>query len=222
LSNSIPESILGQGLAYRLSKNYNDIPAYISLFFNDIQRNKLYKPEFYEKAITKKAESYKLDLLENCYSEDIVTTLQEVDIRTYLVDDILTKVDRASMSNSIEVRVPLLDHELAELTFQMPVDLKLNRGSSKYILKEVMKNYLPRSVLEHKKQGFGVPLDSWFRSDLKDYSVSRLLSSDSQLYDFLDMKYVEKIFNNHFMGMRDSSPKIWMLLFMDEWLSQNA
>jgi asparagine synthase (glutamine-hydrolysing) len=105
-----------------LSKNYNDIPAYISLFFNDIQRNKLYKPEFYEKAITKKAESYKLDLLENCYSEDIVTTLQEVDIRTYLVDDILTKVDRASMSNSIEVRVPLLDHELAELTFQMPVE----------------------------------------------------------------------------------------------------
>lgn len=220
--NIMPEGILGEGLAFRLSKPSNQIPAYISLYFNENQRENLYKRDIYDVLRKDMAEKYKLSLIQKSNTSDIVTSLQELDIHTYLVDDILTKVDRASMSNSLEVRVPFLDHKLAELSFRMPVDMKLHKKSSKHILKETMRKYLPRSTLEHRKQGFGVPLDSWFKSDLKDYATSCLLSSNSKLYDYVELEYVRKVLDNHFLGMRDFSAKIWSLLFLDEWLLQNG
>jgi len=222
VGNIMPEGMLGEGFAFRLSKPSNQIPAYISLYFNENQRENLYKRDIYDVLRKDMAEKHKLSLIQKSNTSDIVTSLQELDIQTYLVDDILTKVDRASMSNSLEVRVPFLDHKLAELSFRMPVDMKLHKKSSKHILKETMRKYLPRTTLEHRKQGFGVPLDSWFKSDLKDYATSRLLSSNSKLYDYVELEYVRKVMDNHFLGMRDFSAKIWSLLFLDEWLLQNG
>src|SRR5437016_13188529 len=105
-----------------------------------------------------------------------------MDIKTYLVDDILVKVDRASMANSLEVRCPLLDHRLMELIAQIPSGLKLHHGQGKYIFKKALAPVLPQSILQRRKLGFAVPLAAWFRTDLKDFTYDAVLSrQDSYL-----------------------------------------
>ena len=138
-----------------------------------------------------------------------------------MVDDILTKVDRSSMMNSLEVRVPFLDHKFAELTFKIPSNLKLNGNDKKYILKKSMSKYLPGNILNHPKQGFGVPLSLWFKNDLKEYINDTLLSQDPLLSNYLDKHYVRQIIEDNRKGRRDFSSKIWSLLFFEEWLKQN-
>lgn len=94
--------------------------------------------------------------------------MQELHVKTYLVDDILTKVYRASMMNSLETRVPMLDHEFAELSFRIPSDLKLKVNNKKHILKKALGSFLSDEVINHRKQGFGIPLSCWSKDDLKD------------------------------------------------------
>jgi len=139
-------------------------------------------------------------------------------MQRYMVDDVLTKVDRASMLNSLEVRVPILDHEFAELSATIPSGLKMNGSSKKYIFKQSMAQYLPDSILSHKKQGFTVPMKSWFKEDLKEYVNDRLILTKGPLYDYLRPEYVTKVIKDHNSGMRDFNNKIWSLLFLDEWL----
>ncbi len=165
------------------------------------------------------SEQLKLDLLDHM-DGDFLSKMQKLDMKTYLVDDILTKVDRASMLNSLEARVPLLDHKLAELSFKIPSELKLKGNIKKYILKETVKNILPPEILSHKKQGFSVPLNSWFKGDLKDYANDVLLNS-RHLNGFIQKGKVEQLLKNNQKGIRDYSDKIWSLVFLDEWLKQN-
>jgi len=110
------------------------------------------------------AENEKLLLLKNSTS-DFLSRMQELHVKTYLVDDILTKVDRASMMNSLETRVPMLDHKFAELSFRIPSDLKLRGNNKKYILKKALGSFLPDEVINHRKQGFAIPLSYWFKDD---------------------------------------------------------
>jgi asparagine synthase (glutamine-hydrolysing) len=140
-----------------------------------------------------------------------------------MVDDVLTKVDRASMLNSLEVRVPLLDHKFAELTFKIPSGLKLKEGKQKYIFKQSMSPYLPDNILNHPKQGFGVPISMWFRDNLKIYVNDIFNSNDALLYNYLDRKFVQRaISNNEKVKPRwDLSEKVWSLLVFNEWLKQN-
>ncbi len=222
LNKLIPESLVGQGLSYRLTKDPRILPAFVQLYYNQSQRRNLYREELFSKINTDIAENYKLKLLMSSTSKDILSKMQELDIKTYLVDDILTKVDRASMSNSLEVRVPFLDHKIVEHAATIPINLKYKNKNKKYILKETMKNYLPEKVLNHPKQGFAMPLDAWFKDDLKEFIYSKLILNDSKLYKYLDKDFVNKNLQTHFLGMRDYSQKIWMLLFLDEWLNQNT
>jgi asparagine synthase (glutamine-hydrolysing) len=114
-----------------------------------------------------------------------------------------------------------LDHKFAELTFKIPSELKLKGFEKKYIFKKALEPYLPYEVLKHKKQGFGVPLEIWFKSELKDYMYSVLSNRNSTLYDYLNFSYVQEILNQHIKGVKDYSVKIWSILFFDEWLKQN-
>jgi len=164
------------------------------------------------------AEDEREERLRMSVGRDIVSRAQELDLRFYMPDDILTKVDRVSMANSLEVRVPFLDHKLAELTFRMPVRLKLNHRGHKLILKRIMRRHLPKDVLGHRKQGFALPLETWFRKDLKVYTADRLLSGSSPLSTFVDMDFVKNIVSEHIVGKRKMSGKIWSLLFLDAWL----
>lgn len=218
LNKLIPDHMFGKGLTYYLSKDKNNIGAYFSLW-KDYERRKIFQHDIKEKLQGNYAEKTKLSLLASMKG-DFISKMQQLDMQTFMVDDILTKVDRASMMNSLEARVPILDHKLAELSFRIPSEFKIKGNIKKHILKESFKNILPAEILSHKKQGFAVPLSIWFKDDLKNYSYETLLNS-KHLYNLLEKKYVTNLLNNHQKGVRDFSEKIWSLLFLEEWLKQN-
>ena len=126
------------------------------------------------------------------------------------------------MMNSLETRVPLLDHKFAELSFRIPSDLKLRANNKKYIFKKAMEDFLPGEIISHKKQGFAIPLSYWFRNDLKDYIYDNLIGSTSKMPDYFNKKTIINKIKHHQKGMRDYSGKLWSLLFLNEWLKQNC
>lgn len=219
--SAIPASVKGKGVTYYLSRPKKTVSAHLSIWHRT-EREKLYDPTIWEQVETLPAEAEKEAFIHHSTTPDFIFNMQQTDMHTYLVDDILTKVDRVSMLNSLEVRVPILDHEFAELTFSVPSFLKLKGREKKYIFKKAMGKYLPPSVLEHKKQGFGVPLNRWFKKELKEYVQERLIHSKGPLYNYLDNVFVRKVVKDHNNGMRDFDLKIWSLLFLDEWLKQQS
>jgi asparagine synthase (glutamine-hydrolysing) len=148
-------------------------------------------------------------------TEDHLSRLQYLDIKTYLVDDILVKVDRASMANSLEVRSPLLDHVLMELMARMPSSLKLKGNIGKYIFKKSLERVLPREILTRRKQGFSVPVAEWFRKDLKETAAAVLLQDDPM--GVLNPKTVADLWAKHQSGFRDYSTPLWTLLMFRFW-----
>jgi asparagine synthase (glutamine-hydrolysing) len=217
---AIPQAIPGKGLSYYLSQNKKYVGAYISFWTKD-ERQKLLLhnqvPVNYETG----SELYKERIIKESKTNDFVSNLQNLDMKTYMVDDILTKVDRASMLNSLEVRVPILDHKFAELTFKIPSNLKLNGTSKKYIFKEAMKPYLPESIFNHTKQGFAIPKSVWFKDDLEEYVYDTLLSITARSSKYLNRNYVKKTLDTNKNGIRDLSSKVWSLIIFEEWLKQN-
>ena len=172
----VPNNFRGKGLSYLLAQDKKYQFAYMS--WPKEERQKLMLPHLSDINYANASEIYKINILKGSMINDNVTNMQYLDLQTYMVDDILTKVDRASMMNSLEVRVPLLDHKFAELTFKIPRNLKLRGSEQKYILKKTMAPMLPESILNHPKQGFGVPLSIWFKDDLKEYIDDTFNSSD--------------------------------------------
>lgn len=215
----LPGKMRGKGLSNLLSQERKYQFAYMS--WQKEERQKLIRPEHSDINYSMASEEYKIDLMKDSGINEYVTNMQYLDLQTYLVDDILTKVDRASMMNSLEVRVPLLDHKFAELTFKIPWNLKLKGSEQKYILKKAIAPMLPKNILDHPKQGFGVPISIWFKDDLRAYINDTFNSSDCLLYTYLDKRYIkEKIMNNQITHV-DFSERIWSLLFFNEWLKQN-
>lgn len=218
----IPETAKGKDFSYYLSQDERYLASH-STFWRKKDRQKYilnnHPPINYASA----SELFKEGILRKGAEHDFVTNLQYLDLQTYMVDDILTKVDRASMLNSLEVRVPLLDHKFAELSFKIPWDLKLKGSSRKYIFKRSMSPYLPESILNHPKQGFAVPLSVWFKDDLKVYVNDTFNSTGCLIYNFLDKRFVQRTITNNDRGMPrwKFSEKIWSLLFFNEWLNQN-
>ncbi len=151
---------------------------------------------------------------DNAGTDDPLTRIQYVDIKTYLPDDILVKVDRASMAVSLEVRAPLLDHRLMELAASIPSSLKLRGMNGKYILKKAMSSILPADVLYRRKQGFAVPLDHWFRKEIKEMAYENIIVQNDGI---LDPKLLKKIWNQHQSGQYDRSAHLWALLMYRKW-----
>jgi asparagine synthase (glutamine-hydrolysing) len=129
-----------------------------------------------------------------------------VDVKTYLTDDILTKVDRASMANSLEVRCPLLDHKLMELAASMPSTLKLKGTVGKYIFKKVLEKRLPSEIIYRNKMGFAIPLARWFRNGIRDFAHAHIVERQDP---YLSTSFVNKIWNQHQSGHRDRSTQLW-------------
>jgi asparagine synthase (glutamine-hydrolysing) len=143
---------------------------------------------------------------------DRLSVIQYIDIKTYLVGDILTKVDRASMANSLEVRVPLLDHEFIEWAAGLPPGLKLKGGEGKQILKKAVARLVPRDVVYRPKMGFAVPLARWFRTDLREHLRTRLLNGSLPDTAMFDMGVIKSLITQHQSGMSDHSAALWSLL----------
>jgi asparagine synthase (glutamine-hydrolysing) len=147
-------------------------------------------------------------------TDDLLSRIQYVDIKTYLPDDILTKVDRASMAVSLEVRAPLLDHYFMEMAATIPSALKLRGRKGKYIFKKAMAQILPPDTIDRKKQGFAVPLARWFRHELRDLAHDRLFSFTDGI---LDQKFLKKIWEQHQSGHYDRSAHLWAVLMFRTW-----
>lgn len=148
---------------------------------------------------------------------DYVSTLQYLDIHSYLPEDILTKVDRTSMAVSLEARVPLLDHVLMEYVATMPAGLKFRDGIGKVILKRAMAADLPSGILGRRKMGFGLPIASWFRREMTDYVRDVLDGRRTRQRGLVDPGAVATLLEEHQTGGRDRSSQIWALLALEEW-----
>ncbi len=149
---------------------------------------------------------------DNCDTDDELSLIQYLDIKTYLPGDILTKVDRASMANSLEVRVPLLDSEFTEWACSLPSSLKLRGREGKYIFKKALEGSVPNDILYREKMGFAVPLAAWFRGPLRETVHERLLGDSMRECGIFDIDFIERILQQHTAGVRDFSPPIWALL----------
>jgi asparagine synthase (glutamine-hydrolysing) len=148
---------------------------------------------------------------------DPLSRIQYVDIKTYLTDDILTKVDRASMANSLEVRCPLLDHKVMELVASIPPSFKLRGMTGKYIFKKAMEEYLPPTIIHRNKMGFGIPLPFWFRNGIQEFARTYLLERRDSL---LSSSFVTKIWSQHQSGSRDRSGQLWNILMLRLWMEK--
>ncbi len=142
------------------------------------------------------------------------------DIETYLADDLLPKVDIGSMAHGLEARSPFLDHTLLELTAQMPEQYKLKGFNKKWFLKHLLTDTLPSEILTKPKTGFRLPLDLWFRSELKPQVLDRLLSPSSPLLRTFDAEALEAFLILYFSSHVDMSDHVWALLWLDEWMRQ--
>jgi asparagine synthase (glutamine-hydrolysing) len=130
----------------------------------------------------------------------------------------MTKVDIATMANSLEGRSPFLDHELMELVFRMPGDWKLKGlKGHKWILKQAFKDALPPSIQKRKKMGFGIPLGPWFRGQLKDYWRDLVLSPRALARDYFNEAALRSIWDEHQSGRRDHGYRMWALLMLELW-----
>ena len=153
-------------------------------------------------------------------TDDPLSLVQYLDMKTYLVGDILTKVDRASMAHALEVREPLLDHELMGWVSGLPVDLKLRGTEGKYLLKRAMEPYLPHDVLYRKKMGFSVPLAAWFRGPLATTIREAVLGERLAATRLFNPSYMRELLDHHQSGRRDYSVALWTLLMFDAFLGQ--
>jgi asparagine synthase (glutamine-hydrolysing) len=139
-------------------------------------------------------------------------------MKTYLPGDILTKVDRASMAHALEVRVPLLDHQLVEWISGLSSTIKLKGGEGKYIFKKSMERYLPHDILYRKKMGFAVPLSAWFRGPLRQRVRDSLLGPNLAATGIFNTAFLTEMVEQHESGRRDYSAPIWTVLMFEAFL----
>lgn len=151
---------------------------------------------------------------------DPLKITQYIDMKTYLVGDILTKVDRASMAHSLEVRVPLLDHKFVEWAFRTKSESNLKNRVGKASFKRTLEPHLSDDILYRQKMGFAVPLVDWFKGPLKDRLYTGLLSDQMRDSGFFNMKRVKRLIDDHVSGMRDNSASLWALMMFESFMRQ--
>ena len=149
--------------------------------------------------------------------QDHLSKILYTDMKTYLPGDILVKVDRMSMANSLEVRAPILDYSLMEFAASIPSDFKFKRGEKKHILKEAFKQDLPDDILYRKKMGFSVPLAQWLRTEIKELAEKVIFGSKGGLSDYFNMQYIQDMWNQHQTDNKDHSAVIWNILMFQMW-----
>ena len=144
------------------------------------------------------------------------------DFNTYMSDDILCKVDRASMNYSLETRVPFLDLDVIELSRKISQEDKISKNNkTKKILREILKEFIPEKLFERPKQGFGVPVSIWLKKELKDWAYDHISKETNSKHNFFNQEVVEKIFKEHVEGKVNHEYKLWYLIQFNQWYLNN-
>jgi asparagine synthase (glutamine-hydrolysing) len=216
----LPQNMRGRKLSYNVSlpwrERYVDGISFVPSFERDVP---LLSTEFREILQTgDNPENVMYRYFDQAPAKDPVSQMLYVDTKTYMVADILTKVDRMSMATSLEVRVPILDHLFVEWATGLPAEWKLRGGQQKYILRKLAERVgVPREALDRPKQGFTLPLVYWIRNELKELIVTILLEPRTLQRGYFNPEGVRRLLDEHFRERRDHSGRIWRLLIFELW-----
>jgi asparagine synthase (glutamine-hydrolysing) len=216
----LPHDMRGKKFSYNVSlpwrERYVDGISFVPSFERDMP---LWSDEFRQSLSSYgKPEDVMYRYFEQAPANDPVSQMLYVDTKTYMVADILTKVDRMSMATSLEVRVPILDHLFVEWATGLPVEWKLRGGVQKYILRKLAERVgVPREAIYRPKRGFALPLVHWMRNELKDLIITILLEPKTMQRGYFNPAGVRQLLDEHFRGRRDHSGRIWRLLMFELW-----
>jgi asparagine synthase (glutamine-hydrolysing) len=216
----LPRNMRGRKFSYNVSlpwrERYVDGISFVPSFERDMP---LLSKEFRETTQTAgNPQELMYRYFEQAPAKDPISQMLYVDTKTYMVADILTKVDRMSMATSLEVRVPLLDHLFVEWATGLPAEWKLRGGVQKYILRKLAERVgVPREAIYRRKQGFALPLVHWMRHELKDLILAVLLDPKTMQRGYFNPAGVRQLLDEHFRGRRNHSDSIWRLLMFELW-----
>ncbi len=186
-------------------------------FFSNEFKNFVYS-EFMKNKIKNNAYDYLVETFYSAKAYDLIDKISYTDINTYLPEDLLVKMDIASMANSLEARSPFLDHKLLEFTASIPSNWKLKYGfKTKYILKKTFEKFLPQQIIRRHKQGFGLPIGRWLKEDLKWYVREIIFSEKFQKRKIFNFSNVKFLVERHFSGKEDHGYRIFALLVLELW-----
>lgn len=173
--------------------------------------------EFAEEVAKADTDDLVIERYREADADNLLDAILYTDIHTYLADTLLPKVDIASMANSLEMRSPLLDHELMEFAARLPADMKIRRFETKHVLKKVFKRFLPPEMLKRPKMGFGVPLDRWFRCEWKEMAFDLILSERAIGRGYFREEEIRRILDEHVQGKWNWQYQIYNLLMLELW-----
>jgi asparagine synthase (glutamine-hydrolysing) len=186
-------------------------------YFKTAQRQELYRPEFAASIDAGVAPAVIAGPYEASDAEDHVERLIDVDLQTYLPGDLLVKMDIASMAHSLEVRSPLLDHEVVELAARLPRETKVSGTETKRVFKDAVRAWLPSEILDRPKMGFSVPLRRWLQGPLRDLPGEILLDPVAVGRGMFEEKEVRRLIDEHTSGRGANENRIWALLQLELW-----
>ena len=188
--------------------------------FNEGRRAALYRDEFFEQLPDTDPFLFLSRRWRRVAGRDVVTAASLADLPTYLTCDLMTKVDIASMAHSLEVRQPFLDYRVVEFAASLPVGLKFRRGRGKRLLRRAFGKLLPADIWNRRKMGFGVPLDHWFRNELRELTHDVLLADDARCRAYFRAETISQLVQQHEAEQYDHAYKLWALLVLELWLRE--